>query len=104
MSETQIDNSINEEILETQEESEDDDEIVCKLFAKKKLVSWAKTLLYSYLKEIIRAMGRNPEQLLTRDALVEGAITYESQEETENHQLQILSNQLKQLIRKEATV
>ena len=52
MSETQIDNSTNEEILETQEESEEDDEIVVKLFANEKLVSWAKTLLYSYLKEI----------------------------------------------------
>lgn len=47
-----LNNSTNVEILETQEESEEDDEIVLKLFANEKLVSWAKTLLYSYLKEI----------------------------------------------------
>jgi site-specific recombinase XerD len=55
------------------------------------------------LKEIIRAWGMNPEQVLTRDALSEGAATYKNQEDAENHQLVILSNQLKQLIRQEAT-
>lgn len=52
MNYAQLDNSTNEEILETQEESEEDDEIIFKLFANEKLVSWAKTLLYSFLKEI----------------------------------------------------
>jgi site-specific recombinase XerD len=56
------------------------------------------------LKEIIRAWGMNPEQILTRDALNDGATTHKSPEDFENHQLQILSNQLKQLIRQEATV
>jgi site-specific recombinase XerD len=56
------------------------------------------------LKEIIRAWGMNPEQILTRDALNEGAATHKSPEDLENHQLAILSNQLKQLIRQEATV
>ena len=56
------------------------------------------------LKEIIRAWGMNPEQLLTRDALADGAVTHNSTEDFENHQLAILSNQLKQLIRQEATV
>ena len=56
------------------------------------------------LKEIIRAWGMNPEQMLTRDALSEGAITHRNSEDLENHQLQILSSQLKQLIRQEATV
>jgi site-specific recombinase XerD len=56
------------------------------------------------LKEIIRAMGMNPEQLLARDALSDGAITHINSNDLENHQLQILSNQLKQLIRQEATV
>ena len=54
------------------------------------------------LKEIIRAWGMNPEQLLTRDALAEGAATHKSQEDFENHQLSILGSQLKQLIRQEA--
>ena len=56
------------------------------------------------LKEIIRAWGMNPEQLLTRDALNDGAITNKSAEDFENRQLEILSSQLKQLIRKEASV
>ncbi|MEM4704212.1 MAG: hypothetical protein QXJ02_04005 [Candidatus Bathyarchaeia archaeon] len=55
------------------------------------------------LKEIIRAWGMNPEQLLARDALAEGAITKVNPEELENHQLVVLSNQLKELIRHETT-
>ena len=49
-------------------------------------------------------MGMNPEQLLARDALSDGAITHLTSSDLENHQLQILSNQLKLIIRKEATV
>jgi site-specific recombinase XerD len=56
------------------------------------------------IKEIIRAYGMNPEQILTRDALNDGAITYKTADDCENHQLQILSQQLKQLIQKEASV
>lgn len=56
------------------------------------------------LKEIIRAWGMNPEQVLARDALVDGAATYTNPEDYQNHQLVVLSNQLKQLIRQEATV
>ncbi|MBN1358457.1 site-specific integrase [Candidatus Bathyarchaeota archaeon] len=55
------------------------------------------------LKEIIRAWGMNPEQLLTREALAEGATTYKNQTDLENHQLVLLSNQLKELIRNEKT-
>jgi len=56
------------------------------------------------LKEIIRAWGMNPEQHLTRDALAEGATTKRNQQELENHQLTILTQQLKDLIRQEAAV
>jgi hypothetical protein len=56
------------------------------------------------VKEVIRAWGMNPEQVLTREALSDGATTYESAEDFENHQLTILGNRLKQLIRDEATV
>jgi hypothetical protein len=45
-----------------------------------------------------------PEQLLTRDALIGGAITCKNKEDFENRQLQILGSQLKQLIRQEASV
>jgi len=55
------------------------------------------------LKEIIRAWGMNPEQLLSRDALSDGATTHKNQEDLENRQLIILSNQLKQLIQQAAT-
>ena len=55
------------------------------------------------LKEIIRAWGMNPEQVLARDALAEGAITCKNQADLENHQLTVLSNQLKEMIRHEAT-
>lgn len=56
------------------------------------------------VKEIIRAYEMNPEQVLTREALSDGAATYRSTEDFENHQLTILGNQLKQLIREAATV
>ena len=55
------------------------------------------------LKEIIRAWGMNPEQLLAKDALIQGAITNINPTEQENHQLKILANQLKELIKQEAT-
>jgi hypothetical protein len=45
----------------------------------------------------------NPEQL-TRDALAEGATTHRNQDDLENHQLTILSQQLKELIRQDAAV
>lgn len=52
------------------------------------------------LKEIIRAWGDNPEEILSRDALIRGNIT-ETQEQTENRQLSILAGQLKELIKRE---
>jgi hypothetical protein len=54
------------------------------------------------LKEIIRAWGANPEEILSKDALLRGNIT-ETQDQTQNHQLSILAKNLKQIIRKEAT-
>jgi pyrroloquinoline quinone (PQQ) biosynthesis protein C len=53
------------------------------------------------LKEMIRAMGMNPEQVLARDALVQGAITAQ---DTEDRQLAVLRRQLKELILSEASV
>jgi hypothetical protein len=54
------------------------------------------------LKEIIRAWGENPEEILTKDAFARGNIT-ESQDQTQNHQLSVLADQLKQLIRAEVS-
>jgi hypothetical protein len=47
-------------------------------------------------------MGENPEELLTKDALLRGNIT-ETAGQTEMHQFSTLAEQLKQLIRKEVT-
>ena len=54
------------------------------------------------LKEIIRAWGENPEEILSKDALSRGNIT-ETQEQASNHQLSILAEQLKQVIKKEVS-
>jgi len=54
------------------------------------------------LKEIIRAWGGNPEEILSKDALIRGNIT-ETHDQTQNRQLSILAENLKQIIRKEAT-
>jgi site-specific recombinase XerD len=54
------------------------------------------------LKEIIRAWGGNPEEILSKDALLRGNIT-ETQDQTQNHQLSILAENLRQIIREEAT-
>ena len=54
------------------------------------------------LKEIIRAWGMNPEQLLTREALADGATT--KQEDITDRQLAVLGQELKRLIKSEATV
>jgi site-specific recombinase XerD len=52
------------------------------------------------LKEIIRAWGMNPEQVLARDALAEGATTHK--EDLETHQLTVLANQIRQLVQQSA--
>jgi hypothetical protein len=52
------------------------------------------------IKEMIRAMGENPEQILAKDALADGAITRE--ESLDDYQLAVLRNQLKQLIKQES--
>jgi GNAT superfamily N-acetyltransferase len=57
MNEKNPENAAIEKIVETQEESEEDDEITLRLFVDGAIVSWAKTLLYSFLKEIHTAHG-----------------------------------------------
>ncbi len=54
------------------------------------------------LKEIIRAWGDNPEEILTKDALLRGNIT-ETQDQNSAHQLTLLAEQLKQLIKREVS-
>jgi site-specific recombinase XerD len=52
------------------------------------------------LKEIIRGWGQNPEEILSRDALVRGNIT-ETVEQYQTHQLSLLAGELKNIIRRE---
>jgi hypothetical protein len=53
------------------------------------------------LKETIRAWGMNPEQVLTREALTQGATVYTTPQDRESHDLQVLSQTLRELIRQE---
>jgi len=46
------------------------------------------------IKEIIRAWGLEPEKILTREALTQGATTYVNPENLENHHLQILTRSI----------
>jgi len=82
MNEKHPENVVIEEIVETQEESEQDDEIILRLFADGEIVSWAKTLLYSFLKEIHTAhrekrkgYGRKLLVYIEKNAKAHGATT-----------------------------
>ena len=52
------------------------------------------------IKEMIRALGENPEQLLSREALSMGNISAVG--DIENHQLSVLTVQLRDILRKAA--
>ena len=52
------------------------------------------------IKEMIRALGENPEQILAKDALAQGNIT--RLENPADHQIVVLRQQLLQLIKDEA--
>ena len=53
------------------------------------------------LKEMVRALGMNPEHVLAKDALADGNITVQ---DGEDHQLSVLRKQLRELILAEASV
>lgn len=82
MKEKHPENAAIEKLVETQEESEQDDEITLRLFANGELVSWAKTLMYSFLKEIHTAhrekrkgYGRKLLAYIEKNAKAHGATT-----------------------------
>jgi hypothetical protein len=54
------------------------------------------------LKKSSALGGENPEEFLTKDAFMRGNIT-ETQEQTQHHQLSLLAEQLKQLVKKEVS-
>lgn len=53
------------------------------------------------LKEIIRAWGLNPEEILTRDAIAQPHMTIIDQKAVENHQISQLARALRQQMLKE---
>lgn len=53
------------------------------------------------LKEMIRALGMNPEQVLSKNAFADGAVTVQG---TEEQQISVLRRQLRELILAEASV
>jgi hypothetical protein len=55
------------------------------------------------LKEIIRAWGLNPEEILTRDAMRESHRTIIDRSEVENHQLNQLTSALREQMPKESS-
>jgi ribosomal protein S18 acetylase RimI-like enzyme len=87
MNEKHPENAANEKIVEMQEESEEDDETIFKLFVNEKLVSWAKTLLYSFLEDIHTAnvekrkgYGRKLLVHIEKNAKAHGATTMKTSE------------------------
>ena len=87
MNEKHPENAAIEKIVETQEESEQDDEITLRLFANGEIVSWAKTLLYSFLKEIhtarkekCKGYGRKLLAYIEINAKAHGATTIKTGE------------------------
>jgi site-specific recombinase XerD len=53
------------------------------------------------IKEYIRALGVNPEEILTRDAIINPARTNITLQDQEDHQLKVLSQALKDAIKQE---
>lgn len=54
------------------------------------------------VKAMIRVLGMNPDQVPMRESLIQPARTYIGTEDRENHQLQVLTETLRELIREEA--
>lgn len=55
------------------------------------------------LKEIIRAWGMNPERVLAREALTQGATVYVNSETRMTNEVQILSRTLRELIQQDSS-
>jgi GNAT superfamily N-acetyltransferase len=87
MNEKHPENAAIEKIMDMQEESEEDDEMIFKLFVNEKLVAWAKTLLYSFLEDIHTAnvekrkgFGRKLLVYIEKNAKAHGATTMKTSE------------------------
>ncbi|MDH7556312.1 MAG: hypothetical protein QHG94_05195, partial [Candidatus Methanosuratincola sp.] len=60
-----------------------------------------KTSKIELIKEYVRALGVNPESVLTREALSQPARTYVTTQEREDYQLKVLSQALKEALKRE---
>jgi len=60
-----------------------------------------KTSKIDLIKEYIRALGVNPEEVLTREALSQPAATVITPQDREDYQLKVLSQALKEALRRE---
>jgi site-specific recombinase XerD len=60
-----------------------------------------KTSKIDLIKEYIRALGVNPEEILTREALLRPARTYMAPQDREDSQLKILNQALKEALKRE---
>jgi len=78
-------------------------EYLCNIYVASGLSIRPKTQLSKIdtLKEIIRAWGMNPEEILTRKALTMPQRTYAQPYDMESEQVAELRNALKQMVRKE---
>jgi site-specific recombinase XerD len=63
--------------------------------------SKTKTSKIDLIKEYIRALGVNPEEILTREALSQPARTYATLQDREDYQLKVLSQALKESLKRE---
>jgi hypothetical protein len=63
--------------------------------------SKTKTSKIDLIKEYIRALGVNPEAVLTREAVTQPARTDITPQDREDYQLKVLSQALKETLRRE---
>ncbi len=76
-----------------------------KLYVAADLSIRAKTVpnRIEQLKEIIRGWGENPEEILCKDVLLRGNSTDESPSQIETHQMSLLAESLKDLVKREVS-
>jgi site-specific recombinase XerD len=55
------------------------------------------------IKEMLRAMGENPERILSREALADGATTNLEPDDLQDHYLEVLGRKLREVVRGQAT-
>ena len=72
MTEIKLENTAKEKIVETQEESEEDDEIIFTLLVDGKIASWAKDLTLQLLRRNTYGSYRKTQGIWTKTARLFG--------------------------------